>query len=142
VKLRPHCRGKVVSYGFSADADLRVSHEGRRGSLQLLNFTLFGESLGQVETPLTGEYNCLNIASALGVSLENGLSFDSLKETITTFTGMKKRQELLANCASKGIELIDDYAHHPTAVEATLEGMRKRYPEDEHRILACSCCAF
>jgi len=135
-KLRPHCKGKVVTYGFSKDADLHISHEGRNGHLQVLDFTLNGESLGRVETPLTGEYNCLNIACALGVSLENGLAFDSLKKTISYFTGMKKRQELLANCAEKGIELIDDYAHHPTAVEATLTGMRKRYPEGEHRIVA------
>jgi len=42
----------------------------------------------------------------------------------------------LAQCSEKGIELIDDYAHHPTAVEATLAGMRKRYPKGENRILA------
>lgn len=136
VKLRPYCRGKVISYGFSEGANLQVSHEGRNAHLQILDFKLNGEDLGRVETPLTGEYNCLNIACALGVSLENGLPFDSLKKTISHFTGMKKRQELLANCAEKGIELIDDYAHHPTAVEATLTGMRKRYPKEEHRIIA------
>lgn len=135
-KLRPYCKAKVVTYGFSDGADLHVSHQGRNGALQTLEFTLFGKSLGEVETPLTGEYNCLNIACALGVSLENGLDFDKLKETISHFRGMKKRQELLANCARKGVELIDDYAHHPTAVEATLAGMRKRYGNDEHRIIA------
>jgi len=61
---------------------------------------------------------------------------ESLRETISKFTGMKKRQELLADCSEKGIELIDDYAHHPTAVQATLAGMRKRYPKGQNRILA------
>lgn len=136
VKLRPHCQGKVISYGFSEEADLRISHEGRNGSLQILDFTLHGESIGTVETPLTGDYNCLNIACGIGVALENGLPFSSLKETISHFRGMKKRQELLATSESKGIQLIDDYAHHPTAVEATLSGMRKRYPRGENRLIA------
>jgi len=135
VDLKPHCAAEAITYGFSADADLRVKHEGREGHLQVLSFTLHGQSVGVLKTPLTGEYNCLNIACALGVALKNGLPFESLVKTVSTFTGMKKRQELLANCARKGIELIDDYAHHPTAVEATLAGMRKRYP-DNHRIVA------
>jgi len=133
--LKPHCAAKAITYGFSPDADLRVTHEGREGHLQILRFTLHGEDLGEVKTPLTGEYNCLNIACSIGVALQNNLPFESLVKTISTFTGMKKRQELLANCASKSIELIDDYAHHPTAVTATLAGMRNRYPEN-HRIVA------
>lgn len=135
-KLRPHCKGKVISYGFSDDADLKISCGENKGASQILSFSYFGKELGEVETPLTGEYNWLNVACALGVSIENGLSMESLKETISKFSGMKKRQELLAQCSEKGIELIDDYAHHPTAVEATLAGMRKRYPKGENRILA------
>jgi len=136
VKLRAHCKGKVISYGFSEEADLRVSYGDSDGAFQVLNVSLLGEELGQVKSPLTGEYNCLNVACALGVSLENGLAMDSLKGTISKFRGMKKRQELLAHCSEKGMELIDDYAHHPTAVEATLAGMRKRYPKGKNRILA------
>jgi len=113
VTLKTHCTAKAITYGFSKDADLRVRHEGREGHLQLLSFTLHGKEIGLVKTP----------------------PFESLIKTISTFTGMKKRQELLANCADSGIELIDDYAHHPTAVTATLEGMRNRYPKD-HRIVA------
>ena len=135
VTLKPHCAAKAITYGFSKDADLRVINEGREGHLQLLRFTLHGKDLGEVKTPLTGDYNCLNIACSIGVALQNGLPFDSLVKTISTFTGMKKRQELLANCSDTGIELIDDYAHHPTAVTATLEGMRSRYPKN-HRIVA------
>ncbi len=133
--LKPHCVAKAITYGFSEDADLQVTHEGREGALQLLRFTLHGKDLGQVKTPLTGEYNCLNIACSIGVALQNGLPFESLVKTISTFTGMKKRQELLAKDEESGVELIDDYAHHPTAVTATLEGMRNRYPKS-HRIVA------
>ena len=133
--LKPHCRAQVITYGFSEEADLRVIHEGREKHLQRLSFTQHGQALGSLQTPLTGEYNCANITCAVGIAIANGLPFKSLAKTISTFTGMKKRQELLANCAQKGIELIDDYAHHPTAVAATLAGMRNRYGSD-HRILA------
>ena len=136
VKLRPHCKGKVISYGFSEDADLKVSCGESSAAAQALNFNFQGKELGQVETPLTGEYNFLNVACALGIALENGLEMAPLRKTISKFTGMKKRQELLADCPQKGIELIDDYAHHPTAVQATLAGMRKRYPKEHNRIVA------
>ncbi len=136
IKLRSHCKGKVISYGFSEDADLRVSCGESDPASQVLNFRLFGKELGELKTPLTGEYNFLNVACALGVAIENGLEMESLRKTISKFTGMKKRQELLADCSEKGIELIDDYAHHPTAVQATLAGMRKRYPKGQNRILA------
>ncbi len=135
-KLRPYCKGKVISYGFAEEADLKVSCGESDAALQVLNFQFFGEELGQVATPLTGEYNFLNVACALGVAIENGLAMASLRETISKFSGMKKRQELLAQCSEKGIELIDDYAHHPTAVQATLAGMRKRYPKEKNRIVA------
>ena len=135
-KLRPYCKGKVISYGFSEEADLKVSCGESNAAMQVLNFSFFGKGLGQVETPLTGEYNFLNVACSLGVAIENGLEMASLTETISKFRGMKKRQELLAQCPEKGIELIDDYAHHPTAVQATLAGMRKRYPKGQNRILA------
>ena len=135
-KLRPHCKAKVISYGFSDSADLKVSYQGSSEDRQLLDLTLFEDPIGTVETPLTGDYNCLNIACAVGVCLENGLEFEALKKTIMTFRGMKKRQELLAQHPSEGIELIDDYAHHPTAVAATLAGMRKRYPKNTHRLIA------
>lgn len=136
VKLRPYCKGEVISYGFSEGADLKVSCGENDGVLQVLNFTFFGEDLGEVKTPLTGEYNYLNVACALGVAIRNGLEMASLRKTIANFRGMKKRQELLARCSDKGIELIDDYAHHPTAVQATLTGMRKRYPKGRNRIVA------
>lgn len=135
-KLAAYCPAKVVTYGFSTQADLRVVINDISSKHQILEFFHSGVSIGTVETPLTGDYNCLNIACSIGVALENGLPFDSLVKTISTFTGMKKRQELLARCENKGVELIDDYAHHPTAVAATLAGMRKRYLKGEHRLVA------
>ena len=136
VKLRPYCKGRVISYGFSEDADLRVTCGESDETFQALHCQLFGKEIGQVETPLTGEYNFLNVVCALGVAIENGLEMASLKKTIAKFRGMKKRQELLAQSSQRRIELIDDYAHHPTAVEATLAGMRKRYPRGNNRIIA------
>jgi len=109
--LRVHCQGKVVTYGFSEEADLRMSYGELEGEWQGLNLDLNGESLGEVKTPLTGDYNCLNVACAVGVALENALPMESLRRTIAAFRGMKKRQELLARGKESGVELIDDYAH-------------------------------
>ena len=134
--LRPHCKGRVISYGFSDDADLKVSYGESDATAQVLRLNLCGQDLGQVQTPLTGDYNFLNVACAVGVAIKNGLAMDTLKETVAQFCGMKKRQELLAKSEERRIELIDDYAHHPTAVKATLAGMRRRYPRGENRLVA------
>ncbi len=136
VKLKEHCACKVVTYGFGEGADLQVTSLESQNAFQNLQFTLNGETICTLETPLTGLHNCLNIAAALGVSLENNISLDAFKAATLKFRGMKKRQELLASSATKGIELIDDFAHHPTAVDVTLEGLRKRYPKGQHRLIA------
>ena len=136
LKLKPFCRGSVITYGFSVESDLRVSSTGTHEGFQTLAFTRNGDDIGSLETPLTGEYNCLNIACALGVALGNDLPFVRLAKTIRHFRGMKKRQELIASCSKREITLIDDYAHHPTAVNATLAGMRKRHPKSQNRLVA------
>jgi UDP-N-acetylmuramate: L-alanyl-gamma-D-glutamyl-meso-diaminopimelate ligase len=71
----------------------------------------------------------MNVANALGVvALADGmgLPLDGVVAALATFRGVKRRQELLAE--GRGLTVIDDFAHHPTAVAATLAALRARYP--------------
>lgn len=86
---------------------------------------LKGKSLGEFEIGLSGEYNILNALAVIGISNQLGWSLDTLRSAFKTFKGVKRRQELLGE--PNGITVIEDFAHHPTAVRETLKGLRHKY---------------
>ncbi len=100
-------------------------------------FDLFGGGsfLGRAHSPLSGRHNVRNTLAALAVATEGaGADLSSLLRALGTFLGVKRRQELLG--VVDGVRVYEDFAHHPTAVEETLRGLRERHAEG--RLL----CAF
>ncbi len=88
--------------------------------------TTDGHLLGKFRTPLTGPQNLGNILAVVAAARSRGLEADAIGEGLRTFSGVKRRQEVRG--VADGISVIDDFAHHPTAVRLTLRGMRERYP--------------
>lgn len=86
-----------------------------------------GEPLGRFDLPLVGTYNIRNALAALGAGIAAGLTIPQLQTGLLSFSGVKRRQEFIGTI--RNITLIDDFAHHPTAVEQTLEGLRQIYPD-------------
>ena len=84
-----------------------------------------GKKVDTLKSNLFGEYNLLNALSvyALGVSLK--ISPDKIREAFLNFSGVKRRQEIIGK--PSGITVIDDFAHHPTAVKVTIDGVKKRF---------------
>ena len=114
---------RVVTYGLSDDAywrpiDIQVSESGTSFSFpgQTQRFTL----------PLWGRHNLTNAAAALALLIESGRPPSKLASGLTSFKGVRRRQELISD--NKGVTIIDDFAHHPTAVVQTIEAMRARFP--------------
>lgn len=85
-----------------------------------------GRSVGQFKTPLFGEHNLMNLLSGIVVAVNMGMSMEKIRPIVAGFGGVKRRQEILL---SEPVTLIDDFAHHPTEVAATLKAVRRRYPE-------------
>lgn len=85
------------------------------------------QDLGIFDLPLSGEYNVLNALSVIGVSLSLKLDMAQVKKAFTTFKGVKRRQEILGE--PRGVLVIEDFAHHPTAVKETLKGIKAKYPQ-------------
>lgn len=83
-------------------------------------------------TNLVGIHNILNLSSAILFALSQGISVEKVKESIRLLQKVKRRQE--ERGYYKGALVIDDFGHHPTAVEITLKGLRVQYPD--HKILA------
>jgi len=93
-------------------------------------FDLFygGSASGRVHSPLSGLHNVKNTLAALALCAEGaGLSLQQLVRRVSTFHGVRRRQELVAT--ADGVRVYDDFAHHPTAVLETLRGLRARHPD-------------
>jgi len=120
----------VRTYGFNDSNDIygkymRTTPQGT----QVCTVVVDGEELGEIETPLPGLYNIANCLGALGIALVHGISFEDIQKGLRIFGGMKRRQEVV--CEVNGITLIDDFAHHPTSVKATLAGIKEKYAQSE-----------
>ncbi len=113
---------KILSFGFSDSADhqIRDFKEGSSG----LSFVMNGV---QFESPMTGRFNAQNFAASILALKEIGISDAVLQSGLKEFQGVKRRQEVRGQVGEHLV--IDDFAHHPTAVREVLRGIRARYPQ-------------
>ncbi len=116
----------VLGYGFGEDDPTRAvdiaMEEGR------VEFRLFhrGRELGLFTSPLPGRHNLANTLAALGLLLEMGFEADTLRQGLKRFKGVKRRQEIIGDIG--GVLVVDDFAHHPTAVRETLAALKEFHP--------------
>ena len=85
-----------------------------------------GKPWAEFEFPLAGEYNVWNATAAAALAADYGVPKEVIAEALRTFKSVKRRLEVKAEV--NGITIIDDFAHHPTAIEQTLRALRSRYP--------------
>jgi UDP-N-acetylmuramate--alanine ligase len=137
-RLLPRLNRRVVTYGFSAQAELRgddLECDGIETRFQVL---WRGEALGKVALHMPGRHNVANALAAIAVSLELGVPFARLAEALDGFTGVDRRFSVRAQVevadGAPPVTVIDDYAHHPAEIVATLAGAREAWPH--RRILA------
>ncbi len=133
-KIRDACSGEVSLYGQGEGCDIRASNiriDRERGG-QLFDLTLHGEVHKDFFIPLFGSYNVDNALTVASIALLEQIEETVVKELLAVFQGTEQRQQTLYD--KNGILVIDDFAHHPTAVRVTLEGIRDHYPNQ--RIIA------
>ncbi|HLL54459.1 MAG TPA: UDP-N-acetylmuramate:L-alanyl-gamma-D-glutamyl-meso-diaminopimelate ligase [Myxococcaceae bacterium] len=121
-------QAKVVTYqgkeGAQADyvpRNLRFAPEGAR-----FEVVERGTSLGEVLLPMGGAHNVENALGVFASARGLGLSFEEIREGFASFQGVKRRQEVRAEIG--GVMVVDDFAHHPTAVRETIAAVKHRYP--------------
>ena len=121
-------RARVVLYGLDGapDLDLFASsiEEGPGGTRFVVHPR--GREPFAVLSPLSGRHNVANALAALAAGESLGLSAERLASGLPSFLGVKRRLEVRATAA--GVTVVDDFAHHPTAVATTLAGARRRWP--------------
>jgi UDP-N-acetylmuramate: L-alanyl-gamma-D-glutamyl-meso-diaminopimelate ligase len=117
----------VERYGFSADSHWQVSNLRHEGSLTCWRVTRAGVAFAELSLPMAGEHNALNATAAAALSAGQGVPTDAIIEALATFKSVKRRLEVRA--VVDGITIIDDFAHHPTAIRETLRALRESYPD-------------
>lgn len=121
------CSEEVITYGLEASIETRfVASQIQEGS-SATEFDILenGQKIAHLTIPLSGAYNVLNAMAVWIECRELGLSHEAISDSLKTFQGVKRRQEVRAEV--NGVTVIDDFAHHPTAVQATLSGLKKKY---------------
>ncbi len=113
------------SYGFSTENDYCVGVLEQKDGFTLFSVDFKNEKLGDFRTIMTGNYNILNAAAVIAQTHVQNWDFSSVQKAMSTFTGVKRRQEILGE--PQGILIIEDFAHHPTAVKETVKGIQSRY---------------
>ncbi|MEM7645881.1 MAG: UDP-N-acetylmuramate:L-alanyl-gamma-D-glutamyl-meso-diaminopimelate ligase, partial [Pseudomonadota bacterium] len=120
-KILPTFSGKKVSYGKAGDwqaENLEFLHKGLE-----FDVLFHGKKEDRLFLPMFGQYNVGNALAVYALARELSFSHD-LKESFSQFQGVKRRQELIGE--PNGIQVIEDFAHHPTAVASTIESFKKR----------------
>ncbi len=123
--LLPAARKLVVTYGEAADADLRAERIVIDGLSTSFEVVRGGEPLGQVTVPAPGRHVALNSLAAIAVALELGIPFEVAAAALRKFAGISRRFEIKGEGAGRIV--IDDYAHHPQEVRATLAAARAAF---------------
>lgn len=129
---------RVITYGFSSQAVVRASNV-RRGKDGVLFDVLIDDGiseacfLGDLSLQMFGEHNILNALAAIGVGYGLRLDASCLRSSLADFAGVKRRFSLVDEVC--GLQIIDDYAHHPVEIRAVLEGAHQALG-DGGRIMA------
>ncbi len=118
----------VTTVGFGEGNSLRIT--GMEYDESSSSFVLGAESYS---VPMTGEFNVRNAAMAAAAASFGGLNPEEIREGLLSFGGVARRQELKGE--KNGIKVIDDFAHHPTAIRLAVQSIRQKYPDSRLWIL-------
>jgi len=122
-----HALCRVERYGFSASADWQIKnlrHESGRTRWEVWHDDALWSEL---EMQMAGEHNALNATAAAALAFGQGVSKEAILAALKSFKSVKRRLEVRAEIA--GITVIEDFAHHPTAIRETLRALRSVYPQ-------------
>ena len=122
---RAFCR--VERYGFSATSDWRIQNLRHEDGLTRWEVWRGGALWAELTMSLAGEYNALNATAAAALAAGQGIGKEAIVAALASFKSVKRRLEVRAEVA--GVTVIDDFAHHPTAIRETLRALRSVYPK-------------
>lgn len=127
IEILPQSRAPHETYGMDKEADWFAADLKFDADQTTFDIYYRGNKEFRLSSPLAGNHNVLNVLSSFALLRKLGINADKFQEALLTFKGIKRRQEVRASI--NGVIVIDDFAHHPTAVLETVDAIKKRYPQ-------------
>ena len=118
---------RVERYGFKAESDWQIRNVRHADGLTKWEVWQHGEFWSELAMQLAGEHNALNATAAAALASGQGIRKDAICSALANFKSVKRRLEV--RDVIRGITIIDDFAHHPTAIRETLRALRSVYPD-------------
>lgn len=118
---------QLETFGTSADAKWQITNADYSGALSSFTVVREGKEWGQFKTPLIGDFNLLNCLAVIIAADAWGMERESIAAALASFKNVRRRAEVRGEAG--GVTVIDDFAHHPTAVRETLNALRNKYQQ-------------
>jgi UDP-N-acetylmuramate: L-alanyl-gamma-D-glutamyl-meso-diaminopimelate ligase len=115
----------VERYGFAAESYWRVTDLRHDEAATRWTVLRGGEPFAELSLTMAGEHNALNATAAAALAAGQGVPVEAIVQALASFKSVKRRLEVKAEVG--GVTIIDDFAHHPTAIRETLKALRERY---------------
>ncbi len=118
---------QLETFGLGPDAKWQITNADYSGALSSFIVVREGEEWGQFKTPLIGDFNLLNCLAVIIAADAWGMGRESIAAALASFKNVRRRAEVRGEAG--GVTVIDDFAHHPTAVRETLNALRNKYQQ-------------
>ncbi|MFV0558510.1 MAG: UDP-N-acetylmuramate--L-alanine ligase [Enterococcus sp.] len=118
----------VYYYGVNDNDDIQAKNIARTTKGSEFDVYIKGECVGHFELPAFGQHNIYNALGVIAIAYLEGIDMQEAAKELATFGGVKRRfsEKIIAD-----MTIVDDYAHHPAEIQATLDGARQKYPDKE-----------
>ncbi len=126
-EIAAQCTGPVISYGSGQNCQWQLRDLTVHGLSSFFAAYKDGILFGEFTLPMPGHHNGLNALAVIALMDHCGIAQEAIKEGLASFEGIKRRQQIRGEV--NGITVIDDFAHHPTAVRETVQALRLAWPE-------------
>ncbi len=125
--LLPSARCPLITYGTGEHCQWRLHEIHSQDLRSSFTFSYQGVMQAPCHLPMPGRHNCLNALAVIALLHRLGFPLERILSAISTFEGVKRRQQIRGT--ARGITVVDDFAHHPTAVQLTIQALRQAWPQ-------------
>ena len=136
--ILPELKRTTLTYGVHEDADIRAIDISADGTRSIVRVVRPGETeSAEFTLSMPGHHNVLNALAAIAVAHELDLDDDALRKSLAQFEGIDRRLQIMGEEQTRSgkVLFVDDYAHHPTEIAATLQAVRQAWPERRHVVV-------
>jgi UDP-N-acetylmuramate: L-alanyl-gamma-D-glutamyl-meso-diaminopimelate ligase len=116
----------VETFGLTSDCDWYAGDILWQDSATEFRVVFRGSEVTRIRIPAAGRHNVLNALAAIALAYGRGVECEAIEQALATFEGVRKRMEIKGE--ARGVLVVEDFAHHPTAIRLTLEAARTRWP--------------